>query len=137
MNKMSRGSAELLQTKSNYGTAPVTAPTAAAKEALSRVRGGSLIETAEDCYVILKADAAATLGASGSVWLMRYSHEHSLWLKCARLGGGNPIVLSATLGHDEPIRSVLSDTEGFDLYDEGGGALGANVTLSMGRFLRN
>lgn len=137
MNRVGRGDATLLQTKNNYSAAPAGVPSDALQEAVRKVRGDQLIDTAEDCYVILKAAGAATIGAAGTLWLMRYSKEHALWMKCARLGGGNPIILAAAVGHDEPIKYVLSDTLGFDLYDEGGGALGNNVSLYMGRFLRN
>lgn len=138
MNRVSRAAGTVLQTKANYGTAPVAAPTVGDNDKATEVRGSDRAgDVAEDCYVILKSTGAATLGAGGTVWLLRYSKEHSLWLKCAKLGGGNPIALSATLGHDEPIKAILSDSIGFDLLDEGGGALGFNVSLVMGRFLRN
>ncbi|MDQ3153619.1 MAG: hypothetical protein M3R63_18535 [Actinomycetota bacterium] len=113
-------------------TPPSVAPTGAAAAEVAKLKA-NIHRGATRAWVTLTAGGAATLGAGGAVWLCRYSISRSKWLKCARLASGLAIVLSATLGHDEPLDEVLADSSGFAIYDQGGATIGATVvTVQMG-----
>ena len=127
MELIVRGASLQISTATNYGTAPSGAPSVDAS-----VLGGGDATSARRAYLAMTADGACKLGGGGTVWLCRHSVSQNVWRKCARLAGGGSISLTATLGWEEPLDEVLADSDGFAVYDEGGGALGATVTVVMG-----